>query len=97
MDHATLSMHVVETEKDLLCDLFDEVHGNTFILMTFDETEEVFAEDFEDHADVGAILSLMSEMIKEGDNVSSTLMRKRMRTPYWEMRGGNYLGGGDRL
>jgi hypothetical protein len=32
MNDAALSVHLVELQKNLFCDLFDEWHGNTFVL-----------------------------------------------------------------
>jgi len=45
-------MDVVEAEKHLSCDLFDDMFGNTSILIPLDEAQQVFAEDLKDHADV---------------------------------------------
>ena len=65
-------MHVVQPEKDLLRYLPNEVHGNAFILMTLDKTEKVFAEDFEDHADVRSIWTAVTKVIEKGDDMFST-------------------------
>ena len=65
MDDAAAAMHVVESEEDLLGDLLDEVHGNALVLVSLNEAEQVLAEDFEDHADMGAVGSFVSEMVEE--------------------------------
>ena len=58
----------------MLGDLLDEVHGHTLVLVALNEAEEIFSEDFEDHADMGAVGSLMTEVIEEGDDVGTTGM-----------------------
>jgi hypothetical protein len=58
-------MHVIETEEDLFRDLFDKMHGDALILMSFDETEQVFAENLENHANMDAIRAFVTEMIKK--------------------------------
>lgn len=65
VDDAATAMHVIETEEDLFGDLLDDVHGDALVLMSFDETEQVFAKDFKDHADVNAIGAFVAEMIKK--------------------------------
>ena len=72
MYDTTASVHVIETEENLFCDLFDEGHRDTFVLMALDEAEEVFTEDLEDHADVGAVGPFVSEVVEEGDDMGAT-------------------------
>ena len=60
-------MHVIETQQNLLRDLLADVHRHTLVLIPLDQTEEVFSEHFEHHANVGAIRTLVPEMIQEGD------------------------------
>ena len=69
VDDAAIAMYIVETEEDLLCYLFDHAHGDAFVLMTFDEAEEVLAEDFEYHAYVSAIRAFVAKVIEERDDV----------------------------
>jgi len=45
-------MDVVEAEKHLSCDLLDDMFRNASILIPLDEAQQVFSEDFKDHADV---------------------------------------------
>lgn len=71
MDDAAAAVHVVETEEDLLCDLFDKVHGDALVLMALDKAEEVFAEDLKDHADVDAIGALVAKVVEEGDDMGA--------------------------
>lgn len=72
-------MHVVEAQKDLLCNLFDEVHGDTLVLMSLDQAEQILAQDLENHADVGAIGSFVPEVIQELDYVGFAWMCVRGR------------------
>ena len=67
VDDATTSVHIVETQQNLLCNLLAEAHGHTLVLMPLDQAEKVFSKHFEYHANVGAVGSLVPEMIKEGN------------------------------
>jgi len=62
-------MHVIESEEDLFSNLFDQMHGHTLILMSFDQTKQILAQHLENHADVYTIGSFMAEVVKERDNV----------------------------
>lgn len=75
MNDTTATMHVIKSYKDLLGNLLDEMHGNTLILVTFDETQKVFAEHFEHHANVHTVRTFMAEMIKERDYVRPARVR----------------------
>lgn len=80
MDHPTIPMHIIEAEQNLLCDLLDEVHRHTFVLVTPDQAEEVLAEHLEDHADMDAVGAAMAEMIEELDDMpTSWVSRRRLR------------------
>lgn len=48
--YPTTPMDVVEAEEDLSCDLFDDMFGNTSILIPLDEAQQVFSEDLKNHA-----------------------------------------------
>lgn len=37
--------------------------GHAFSLMAFDQAEEVFTEDFENHADMGSVGTFVTEVI----------------------------------
>lgn len=52
--------------------------GHALVLMAANEAEEVLAENFEDHADVGAVRAYVFEVIKEGDDVGSTGVSARV-------------------
>lgn len=71
MYDAATSVHVVEPEKDLLCDLFAKVHGDTLVLMPFDETEQVLTEHLKHHAYMRAVGPLVPKMVEEGDDVGA--------------------------
>lgn len=64
-------MHVIETQKDLFCDLLDEMRGYALALVALDETEQILAEDLEDHADVGAVGTLVAKVVEKGDDMGS--------------------------
>jgi len=57
------TVHIVKTKKDLLCNLANEVLWDAVSLMTLDQAEEVFTEDFENHADVGAVGAFMAKVV----------------------------------
>lgn len=42
MDHAAQTVHVVQTQQDLLGDLLDEVHGHAFILVKKKERKDMY-------------------------------------------------------
>lgn len=65
------SVHVIETEENLFRDLFDEGHGDAFVLMALDEAEEVFTKDLKNHADVGAVGPFVSEVVEERDDMGA--------------------------
>ena len=58
-------VHVIEAEEDLLRDLLDQMHWNALVLMTLDQSEEILPEDLENHADMGAVRTFVSEMIEK--------------------------------
>ena len=43
MNDPATPMHVVESHEYLLRDLLDEVHGDTLVLVSLDEAEEILA------------------------------------------------------
>lgn len=67
VDDTTTPVHIVETQQNLLRNLLTDVHGHTLVLMSLDQAEKVFSKHFEHHANVGAVGSLMSEMVEKGD------------------------------
>ena len=79
VDDAATAVHVVESEEDLLRDLLDKVHGHALVLVSLDESEQVLAQDLEDHADVGAVRPLVSEVVEERNDVRFARMCLRGR------------------
>jgi len=77
MYDAATAVHIIEPEQDLFSDLFHQGHGDPFVLMSFDETEEVLTQHLEDHTDVCAIRTLVFEVIKERYDVRSAWMSVR--------------------
>jgi len=75
MNDTATPMHIIEAQQNLLRDLLADTHGDAFVLMPLDQTEEVFSKHFEHHANVCAVGSLMPEMVKEGDYMRSAGMR----------------------
>lgn len=71
MDDAASGVEVVEAEEDLLGDLADDVLWHAAVLVALDEAEQVFAEHLEHHADVGAVGTVVSEVVEEGDDMAA--------------------------
>ena len=69
MDDTTTSVHIIETQQNLLRDLFADGHGHSLVLMPLDQAKEVLSEHLEDHANVGAVRALMPEMVEEGNHM----------------------------
>jgi hypothetical protein len=67
-------MNVVETEENLLRDLFTDMVGNSSMVIPFDESEEILAENFENHADMVPVRPSVSEVIEERYDVPPTGM-----------------------
>ena len=74
MNDTTTTVHIVESEENLLRDLLDERHRDTLVLMPLDETKQILAKDFEDHADMCAVGSLVPEVVEERNDMGSTGM-----------------------
>ena len=77
MNDGAASMHVIQTEQDLLSYLFDELHGNAFILVSSDEAQKILPQNFKNHADMCAVGAFMAEMIKERDDMRAAGMGMR--------------------
>ena len=67
VNNTTTPVHIIETQQNLLGNLLADVHGHTLVLMPLDQTEEIFPEHFEYHANVGAVRSFVPEVVEEGD------------------------------
>ena len=57
------TVHIVETKKDLLCNLADEMLWDAVLLITLDKAVEVFSEGFESNADVNAVGAFMVKVV----------------------------------
>ena len=77
-------MHVIKSQKHLLCDLLDKMRRNALSLVAFDESQQILAEDLKDHANVGTVGPFMAEVVEERNNMGSTGMRLCGRG--WRMR-----------
>lgn len=84
----TTTVHIIKAKEDLFCDLANEVLGYALSLMTLDQAEEVFTEDFENHAYMDSIGTFMAKVVQEGDDMGTAGMSLGGR------RGGNGRGGG---
>ena len=58
-------VHVIKAEEDLLRNLLDQMHWNALVLMTLDQAQQVLPKDLENHADMGAVRTFVSEMIEK--------------------------------
>jgi hypothetical protein len=63
VNNPTTTVHIIKTQEDLFCDLTNKVLGDAFSLMTLDQAEKVFAEDFENHADVGSVGTFVAKVV----------------------------------
>lgn len=77
-DTAT-SVHVVEAKENLLRDLLDELHGHAFVLMAFNEAEQIFPQHLEYHAHVGTVGPFVLKVIEEADDMRTSGMGVRWR------------------
>lgn len=75
MNDSALVVQVVETEKDLLGDLLDNVLRHTSMLISLDQAQEVLAEHLEDHAHVRSVGTGVTEVVDEADDVTSSGVR----------------------
>lgn len=74
MNHPAAAMHIVESEQDLFCDLFDEGHGHALALVPTDEPEQVLAEHFKNHAYVRPVGPTMPKVVEEANYMPPTGM-----------------------
>lgn len=70
VDDSAYSVEEVQAHKDLSGDLLDEVERKSFVVVAFEDFEEVDAEDFEDHAEVVAIGTLVEEGVEKVEDVA---------------------------
>jgi hypothetical protein len=79
MNHATTSVHLIQAQQYPICDLPNQRHGDSFILMSLYQTEQILAENLEDHADMNTIRAFMSGVIEEGYDERSAGVSVRRR------------------
>jgi hypothetical protein len=70
----TTTVHIIEAKEDLFSNLANEVLGYALSLIPLDQAEEVFPEDFENHADMGAMGTFMAKVVQEGDDMGTARM-----------------------
>ena len=75
----TTTVHIIEAKENLFCNLANEMLGDALSLMTLDQAEEVFSENFKNHADVSSMGTFVAEVVQEGDNVGPAGMCLRGR------------------
>lgn len=74
MDKVTFVVEVLESEKSLSSDDFDDSSGYAALLVAFNEGQQVLAKWFEDYTDVGGLRALVAEGVKKGNNILSARM-----------------------
>ena len=74
VDDATFTVHVVETQQDLLGDLFYQGHGDASMIPSLDETQKILAQHLKHHADVHAVGPAMLKGIQQADDMFSSRM-----------------------
>lgn len=65
MNNTATPVHIIEAQQNLLRNVLTNVHRYTLVLMSLDQTKEVFSEHFKNHANVDTVWPFVSEMIKE--------------------------------
>jgi len=79
MNDPATPMHVIQPQQDLLRDLLHEMHRHSLVLVSFDETEEILAENLKDHAHVDAIWAFVLEVIEKRDDMRTAWMSMSRR------------------
>ena len=69
-------MKILETEKDLFDDTFDDTRSKTFPAILLDEGKEVFAEWFKGDAYVGCRRDRVGERVEKVDDMRFSRMRR---------------------
>lgn len=64
VDDSANSIQKVEAHEDLSGNLFDEVEGESFVVVPFEDFEQVDSEYLEDHAEVVSVGSLIEEGVE---------------------------------
>jgi hypothetical protein len=69
MYYTATPVHIIEAQQNLLRDMFAEEHGDTLVLMSFDQTKEVLPKHLKNHTNMDAIGSFVSEVVKERNHM----------------------------
>lgn len=86
MNDATLPVQIVKAEQDLFRDLLHQRHRNAPMIPFLDQTQQVFAQDLENHTYVCTIGSFVFERVEETDDVfSAGVIGLRRNDPLQEL------------
>lgn len=69
VDDAALAVQVVEAKQDLFGDLLHQRHGDTAVVPSLNQAEQVLAQYLKDHADVGAVGALVLKRVEEAHDM----------------------------
>lgn len=75
MNNATFPMHVIQTQHYLFCDLLNQRHGDAAVVPALNQTQQVFTQYLEDHADVGTIGTLVFKRVEQTYDMFPTGVR----------------------
>ena len=74
VNEITLIMKVLESQKDLFRHRLDKCSGNALLLVSLDQSKQIFTQGLENDADVGRFRALMLERVQKRHDVSSAKM-----------------------
>jgi hypothetical protein len=63
MNHLAHSMHIVEANKALFCKSSYERKGNTFVVVSFNNLQEINTQDLKHHYEVLSVWTMMDERV----------------------------------
>jgi hypothetical protein len=69
MNDPTDTVEIVQADKDLLANFLTDIHGDTLIVVSFEDIEQVASQDFEDHAKVVPVVTFMDERVQQAHHV----------------------------
>lgn len=69
VDDATFPMQVIQAEQDLFGDLLHERHGDSSMIPSLDEPEQILPQDLKHHADVHPVGTFVLERIQQADDM----------------------------
>ena len=61
MDNPAFPVHIIQTQQHLFCDLLDQRHGDAAMVPALNQTQQIFTQHLEDHADMDTIGTLVLE------------------------------------